>query len=698
MNLFTKILFSVLGTCLIIFVAVIGFNMYATGKLAMDNAEQITTVESEKQAKIVEVEFNNAMNILRTLETTLGTMVVEDNPDRELANGVLRKILEENEQFLGTWTIWEPNAFDGKDAAFANTALHDETGRFIPFWSRSGEDIVVNPVTDYEDPEVADFYFDPMTSGQEVVMEPFVYPVGDEEIMITALVAPIIVDGKRLGVVGIDFSLEFMQELNDQIKLYDNGFGSIITHDGTFIAHPSTELIGNSMYDVEELSEVETIESSVETGETLSLIGHSPGIKGDAYKVYSPINIGVTETPWSLMVTVPVAEVKQQSNQLFISSIIIGLIGMAILTIVLIFITRGLVKPIKKLLVQTEEIANGNLIDKEFKIKSKDEIGQLGIAIHTMAANLRKVIQQISNVSETVTGQSEELTQSANEVMTGSKQISTTMQEIATGSETQASNAGDLSASMGDFTTKVNHSNDQGELIRHASENVLNQTHNGVSLMESSSAQMERIDGIVHDAVKKVEGLDMHTQQISELVSIIQDIAEQTNLLALNAAIEAARAGEHGKGFAVVADEVRKLAEQSSGSVTNITNLINNIKNESNEVTTSLKDGYKEVEQGTNQIISTGEMFHDISTSVTEMVNSIQTVSANLSDIAEHSQEMNSSIQEIAAISEESAAGVEETTASAEETSSVMEEVATSSKDLSELAEELDKLVRQFKI
>ena len=219
---------------------------------------------------------------------------------------------------------------------------------------------------------------------------------------------------------------------------------------------------------------------------------------------------------------------------------------------------------------------------------------------------------------DSITSQSEELTQSANEVNAGSQQIASTMQELAAGTESEARTASELASIMGVFSTSVQEANSNGELIQKSSNDVFQMTSEGSRLMESSDKQMAKIDQIVQDAVHKVQGLDVKSQEISKLVSVIQEIAAQTNLLALNAAIEAARAGEHGRGFAVVADEVRKLAEQVSTSVADITDIVDGIQSETSLVTESLQDGYKEVKQGTTEINTTRETFASISSAVTE--------------------------------------------------------------------------------
>ncbi|KAB8137838.1 methyl-accepting chemotaxis protein [Gracilibacillus oryzae] len=385
-------------------------------------------------------------------------------------------------------------------------------------------------------------------------------------------------------------------------------------------------------------------------------------------------------------------------NSATLTQVIIGAVSAIILSVIIYVIISQMTRPLNKVVAVASAIAQGDLSHQNLEVKSNDEVGKLTKSFNNMLDKLRDVITSINSTTEVLRDQSEDLNTSAKEVQLGSEQITTTMEELASGSEQQANSVGDLSALMDTFLSRVQEANKNGDLILHSSNEVVDLTNNGSSLMKSSNQQMVKIDHIVQDAVQKVQGLDDQSKQISKLVSVIKDIAEQTNLLALNAAIEAARAGEHGQGFAVVADEVRKLAEQVSVSVTDITGIVGNIQSESSSVAESLQGGYKEVEHGTSLIKNTDETFQNIISSLSGMVEKIETVSNNLADISERSNDMNQSIENIASITEEAAAGVEETTASSQQTSSSMESVTESSEKLAQVSEELNRLVKQFKL
>ncbi|MBY0120933.1 methyl-accepting chemotaxis protein [Bacillus sp. S/N-304-OC-R1] len=379
---------------------------------------------------------------------------------------------------------------------------------------------------------------------------------------------------------------------------------------------------------------------------------------------------------------------------LVISIIISAALGIASILIIGKIISNQL----GKIVHLSNEVASGNLNVETIDYDGNDEIAELGMAANSMKERLQAMIQEISAVSNFVTDKSGELNIAANEVKAASQQGASTMQELSSGAEEQAKSANELAKMMESYMVEVEKASQSGTVIQKASNEVLEMTKTGNSLMEESKKQMGMINEIMKTSVERVNGLDEQTQQITKLIQVIHDIANQTNLLALNAAIEAARAGEHGRGFAVVADEVRKLAEQVSLSVSDITTIVKGIQSESSNVVSSLQTGYTQVEKGTDQIQLTGETFEKIYHSVDLMSINVNEISLNLERVSVATSTMNQSIENIADVSEQSAAGIEQTSAVITQTNHSMEEISENAQYLSELAEQLNAMIVKFKL
>ncbi|WP_155590885.1 methyl-accepting chemotaxis protein [Lysinibacillus cavernae] len=379
-------------------------------------------------------------------------------------------------------------------------------------------------------------------------------------------------------------------------------------------------------------------------------------------------------------------------------AIVVGIFIVLVAVMIELLSARGISRPIITLTKRMNQITNGDLSEPPLIVQSKDEVGQLMEATNTMSDIMNRLLKHIQTVSNDVAAHSEELLQSTTEVKAGTEQIVHTVTEIASGTELQTSHTSDVAATMNDFAAKVTAVHESSKDAQQHSQEVKALTQEGRNLMTSSTKQMENIQHIVKEAVDQVEGLSKQTQEISQLVAVIQTIAAQTNLLALNAAIEAARAGEQGKGFAVVADEVRKLAEQVAFSVDDITAIVRKIQDDSSTVTSSLEQGYGEVEKGTIQIATTNTTFYRIADAIDSMAINIDGMSSELEEFVHNTDTINKSVDEIAAVSEQSAAGIQETSATIEQTASSMEEIKHSAEHLAEMAEQLNTLIRGFKL
>lgn len=390
--------------------------------------------------------------------------------------------------------------------------------------------------------------------------------------------------------------------------------------------------------------------------------------------------------------------VNQTKEKFLFIAMIISITLLIIVPILATVFSRSISNPIKYIAATMVELSKGNLNIPFNRINRTDEIGQLAESMETMQNNLKQTIELVAKSSENVAIQSTELTKSANNVQLGSQQVTSAIQEVAANTEIQANSASALSETMVNFNDSILKADEDGDKVASESEKVMVLTENGYILMQDSVKQMQIIDKFVSSAVQKVSGLDQHAQDISKLIAVIKDISAQTNLLSLNASIEAARVGEHGKGFAVVADEVRKLSDQVANSVGDITEIVENIQFESNSAVQSLKSGYTEVNKGTEKIILTGNTFTSINESITAVARRVRRISTNLGQIVSHSSSMRHATEEIASVSEEAASSIDEVLASSASINEAMEDVSKNADDLTSVADNLNETVGKFKL
>jgi len=380
-----------------------------------------------------------------------------------------------------------------------------------------------------------------------------------------------------------------------------------------------------------------------------------------------------------------------------IKQIVIAIIGILILLILVYIIIDRLLKPLQKVVNVANQVANGELTNVDLDI-SKDEIGNLSASIQTMVANLQHIILNIRNTSNNVSSAANQLTVHAGETYNSSTNIAQDMRQITQNAEASMVMTEETAAAMEETATGIQQIADSANTAAESSIAASQASERGNQVVQQVITQMELINGSVEQIGTTINGLHSNTKKISDIVSLITAIADQTNLLALNAAIEAARAGEHGKGFAVVADEVRSLAEQSSQSATEIYNLISTIQADSNASITVMEKGKEDVKAGMEFTNEVGEIFKEILTSSEEVASQIREISAASQQISASSEEVAASVNNIKQSAEQSSEFSSNVSTATQDQLTAMQEVKEASSSLGKTAEELQALVSKFKL
>ena len=361
------------------------------------------------------------------------------------------------------------------------------------------------------------------------------------------------------------------------------------------------------------------------------------------------------------------------------------------------YLARRISRPLKAVADSSQNIANGDLRGSKIEYEANDEIGDLLQAFNVMTDNLRDLVTQVAKSSEHLVAASEELNASSEQSAQASGQVAETITNVATGAFHQVNAVEQTVGVVQEMTTAINHIALNSNKVSEKSGDSARAATAGSAAVLQATDQMQIIKESVIQSSQVVKKLGERSQQIGEIVDVISGIAGQTNLLALNAAIEAARAGEQGRGFAVVADEVRKLAEQSHEAAKKISTIIHDIQLETNIAVETMNRGTAEVAHGTEVIEATGDSFNFIVTMVQNLNSEIREISAAAEELSASSSEVVRSIDGVRSVAADTANDTQTISAAAEEQSASMEEIASSSQALAHLAGELQAVVAKFR-
>ena len=550
--------------------------------------------------------FANALSVV-------GESDFKGTLSRNQVQAMGKKVLLSNHDFIGLTIAFEPNAFDGKDRSFVNTFAHDATGRFMSYVTRNQSDGTdLSCLQDYEVESNAPWYFRPKASKRDFLTEPVLYPIMGKEVLMISFMTPIVHNDQFLGVTGLDYPIDFMQKLVMSKSIYDGNFDlSILSNEGVYAAcssHP--EWVNQSVHSVRK-DKAQAILSTIAQAKEQIFITDGNLL------VSEPLILGNSNIPWLIQIKVPMSEITQQADRLMWTQIVIGLILLVIGVAAVVLFVNHLIKPLESMVDMVTEMAKGN-IKRHAAIKTgNDEIGALYHAFQNMRDKLENIIHKIIEGS--------------NQIASASIQMSNTSMNLSQGAAEQASSAEEVSSTIQEITANIqqNRANaNQSEII---TKNVMNGVTKGA---ETSLLSVKAFN------------------EIADKILFIKDIAMQTNILALNASVEAARSGEHGRGFSVVATEVRKLAEHTSEASALIDDMI-----QRNKVV----------------VEETGDIMQGIVPQMNDASRLVVEIAASSAEQASGAEQVNNAIQQLSNVIQQNAAASEEMASSAEELSSQAE-------------------------
>lgn len=600
-------------------------------KLAEDYLGQI----AESNALSVQQELDYARTVAKDLGQSLIALPPMGITDRAVAESLMKYSLKQNPDYLSMSVIFEENAFDGRDAEFAQQPGSAPKGRFARFVDRdSAGNFALHNLDSYLTPGQGDYYLVPQKRQKDVLTEPYSYAYNGVDTLLTSVAAVVMDDGKLKAVVTSDISLASLQKTVGAIKPWEGtGYALLLSHKGLVVSSPDKTQSGKPY--------------KGETDDfTQQVVQHFDATLGeDVLETWRPVKIGNSDMPWYLGVVTPVSAVMAEANRQLMHAMILMVLSIVIVCAVLgVIFTRKIARPIGGEPLQAAEIAlgvaEGNLT-AQIPVGAQDK-ASIFFAMQTMQQQLRTMVGEIISASDSV--------------RQGAGEIATSNLDLASRTEQQAAALEETAASMEQLTATVKHNADNA--------------HHATELTDNATDIAKRGEHLVQQVVQIMQQIDESSQKIGAITSIINGIAFQTNILALNAAVEAARAGEQGRGFAVVASEVRSLAQRSANAVKDISALIG--------------ESTQRVDHGVSLVQDAGRTMQEM----TVAVNSVKTI---IGEIVHASDEQSQGIGQVTV-------AVNQMDGTTQQNSALVQQMSAAAASLEDQAKQLAETVQIFRL
>jgi methyl-accepting chemotaxis protein len=605
-----------------------------------------TALESQErlaaeQARVIQMRYETYLRIAHTLADTLADYdATESGRQRNRFDQFIQSVVASNERVTGIFAVFKPGTIDpGMDAAFAGSPGSTETGQWAPWYTQQTG--IIEHITYNDIPGMMAILNGP-DAQKEKIDDPMPMQVEEKDTYIVNVSVPVIYrkTGEVVGRVGVNVNTGYTQPVVDAVindpAIKDIIAMSVFSANSTVIASGVTSHIGKSLREAQAVmfrEDTDAAEYAVLHGEKRRFAQYSDALKQELEIILYPFTIGETGVSWSLLLGTGRAVIMEDINRMIIYTIIIAAAAVIIMGVIVFFVSTNITKPIVNVALTLKDISEGEGdLTKTVNINSKDEIGDLARYFNATLGKIRNLIITIKNQTAVLFDIGNELASNMTETAAAINEITANIQSIKGRVLNQSASVTETNATMEQITVNIkklsSHVDRQSESVSQSSSAIEEMLANIQSVTQTLIKNSDNVKDLsdasevgrtgLQEVAADIQEIARESEGLLEINAVMENIASQTNLLSMNAAIEAAHAGEAGKGFAVVADEIRKLAENSGEQSKTISTVLKKIKDSIDKITKSTGNVLKKFESIDSGVRTVSEQEENIRSAMEE--------------------------------------------------------------------------------